>query len=409
MMERSSSRTIAIAVVALAVTAIVVLAAIMPYLEAGGSSYRRSMGQITNSVIGSSSVPVSVTLLGSSPDTEFVAERLEALALRVDVVTEADGLDRSSGVVCIDCTGLTNETLIRDIGSLRALMLTGVPLIFVNDTLGALAQVIDGQDVSWVGMTSTDRTPIAVRALKHDPQGGWSGSFDLGGRASDRAKLANALSHAYNWSSERIDNANVSETFTTNTRAYQAFSYSYYSGDAFAPYGRFTVFNTFMCTVPNYSSSSDMWYIHYRMESTPGYGAYGNDRRTASMNIISTFGEGASLMRYGSGTAYGASDVGIYLSPFSNDDFGRWNYGIQDVTVMDYSNSGMNMLRMDHALDLGKVVCRSPYTIEPGAGILAEKGAGISLQDTYDVDWRKPSLFAWEANLISAEVNGRVR
>ncbi|GEM_PF-6874096 len=409
MLERRNARTIMIVAVAMALTMVVVLAAIMPYLEASRSSYRRSMGHITNAVIIDSSVTANVALLGSSPDTQFMSECLDSLALKVDMVTDTDGLDQFSGIVCIDCTGLTNETLMGYIDPLRALMLTGTPLIFVNDTMGALAQVIYGQDVSWVGMVSTDRTPIAVRALKHDPQGGWSGSFDLGGRASDRAQLANAISHAYNWSAERIANVNVSETVTTNARTYQAFSYAYYSGDAFEPYGRFTIFNSFIRTIWNNPYSLDMWYVHYRVESAPGYGVYGNDRRTASMDIVSTFGEGANLVRHGPGTAYGVGDAGIHLSPFSDDRFGRWSYGVQDVTVMDHSDSSKEMLRMDHALDLSKVVSRSPYTVEPGAGILVEKGMGISFHDTYDVEWKTPSFFAWESDLVSTEVNGRVR
>jgi hypothetical protein len=408
MVERKNARTIMFAVV-MAMTMIMVLAAIMPYLGAIGSSYRRSMGPTTHAVLVDSSVKANVTVLGSSPDTQFISECLDPLALQVDVVTDNDGLHQFSGIVCIDCTGLTNETLMEYIGPLRALMLTGTPLIFINDTMGALTQVIDGQDVSWVGMVSTDRTPIAVRALKHDPQGGWSGSFDLGGRASDRAQLANAISHAYNWSAERIDNVNVSETVTTNARTYQAFSYVYYSGDAFEPYGRFTISNTFIRNILNYSSSSDLWYVHYRMESAPGYGVYGNDRRTASMSVVSTFGEGASLMEHGPGTAYGAGDVGIHLSPFSDDHFGRWSYGVQDVTVRDHSDSSTDMLRTDHTLDLSKAVSRSPYTIEPGAGIMVEKDKGISFHDIYDVEWKTPSFFTWESDLVSTEVNGWVR
>jgi hypothetical protein len=387
---------------------IVIIAAIMPYLEAGGDSYRRSMGQTTNSVTGGSSVPANVTVLGSSPDTPFMAKSLEVISPSVDLISDVEDLDSSTEVLYVDCNGLSEERLTEITELVRGTILRGLPVVFVNDTSGVMARMIAGQNISSVGAIQDGSTPIVVRALKHDPLGGRSGSLDVGGRAGDSSQLASALHLAYNWSADRLENANVSGVLDEHVHAYEAFSYSYFSGEAYAPYGRFTVSNTYIRTVWNSSYDMDQWSVHYRVESDPGYGVYGNDYRTGTMALSSTFGERANLNRYYPGTAYGADSVEIHLSPNDYGLLSHWEYGITGVTVINHSNLGLNMFRLDHMPDRGSVVSQSPYAIEPGAGAMVERNAGIEFQESYDLSWEKPSLFAWESRSVSLTVVGSV-
>jgi hypothetical protein len=396
------------AVIAITLAMIVVLAAIMPFLEAGGSSDRREMGQTTWSVIMDSMVRANVTVLGSSPDTQFIADSLEAGSQRVAVVSNADELDRSAGVLCVDCTGMSEERLLGIIEPMRALILTGMPVIFVNDTLGTRARVIEGQNLSYVGAVPENGSPILASALKHDPLGGRSGSLDLGGWAGDRAQLASALDHALDWSSDRLENAYPSGILRNDVHIYVAFSYSYFSGETYAPFGRYTISNTYIRTVWNSSYAMDQWSVHYRVESDPGYGIYGNDYRTGSMTLRSTFGEGVVLNRHYPGTAYGADSASIHFNPNEYDWLNHWEYEIRDVTVMDHSNSGTKLFSLDHMPDRGDVVSRSPYSIEPGAGMSVERNAGITFQESYGIDWQSPSIFAWKSNSAAMTIEGSV-
>lgn len=387
---------------------IVALAAIVPYMEAGDSSYRREVGQITWSVIMGSSIRANVTVLGDSPDTQFIADSLAEVAQRVLVVGDSASFDADE-VLCVDCTGMTEERLFRLTAPIRTFILRGAPVIFVNDTSGAMARAIDGQKVSCVSAIAGDGSPIAVRALKHDPLGGRSGSLDLGGSASDRGQLTSALRIAHNWSADRLKNANSSGELDDRVRVYAAFSYSYCSGEACAPYGRFAVSNTYIRTIWNTAQDEDWWSVHYRMESDPGYGAYDNDHRTGKMTVGSTFGSGAVLSRHYPGTAYGTDSVGIYLSPDDHGGFGRWEYSIRGVTVLDHSNSGLGMFSLDHVPDRGSEASKGPYAIEPGAGVRADRDAGITFQESYSIDWQRPSLFTWESRSVSLTVEGRVK
>jgi hypothetical protein len=387
---------------------IVIIAAIMPYLEAGGDSYRRSIGQTANSVLMPSAVEANVTVLGSSSDAYSMAESLEAVSPSVKLISDVENLNPSTKVLCVDCNGLSEERLVEITEAIRGTILRGAPVIFVNDTSGVMARAIEGQNISSVGAIQDGSTPIAVRALKHDPLGGRSGSLDMGGRAGDSSQLAGALHLAYNWSADRLENVNVSGILNEHVHVYEAFSYSYFSGEAYAPYGRFTVSNTYIRTVWNSSYDMDQWSVHYRMESDPGYGVYGNDYRTKAMVVSSTFDDSVALDRYYPGTAYGVDSVEIHLSPNDYGLLSHWEYRIAGVTVINHSNLSLNMFRLDHMPDRGSVVSQSPYIIEPGAGAIVERGAGIEFQESYDLSWEKPSLFAWESRSVSLTVAGSV-
>jgi hypothetical protein len=386
---------------------IVVFAAVLPYIEAGENSDRKEMGEVAWSVVQGSAIKANVTVLGSSPDSRFIADSLAAVARHVNVTSEAKGLD-PSGVLCVDCTGMSEEHLLAAIAPIREAILDGTPVIFVNDTSGIVGQVIDGQNVSYVGAANENGSPIAVRALKHDPLGGRSGSLDLGGQASDRAQLASALSIAHNWSADRLENTNASGFLTDHVHVYESFSYLYFSGEAYAPYGRFTVSNTYIRTVWNSSYDGDGWSVHYRVESDPGYGSYSNDYTTRSMAVGSTFGKEVGLNRYDPGTAYGTESVGVHLSPNDYGSLSHWEYDVRDVIVLDHSNFGLNMFELDHIPDRGSDVSRSPYIIEPGVGMSVERNAGITFHEGYTIDWQRPSPFAWESRSASLTIEGRV-
>jgi len=386
---------------------IVVFAAVLPYMEAGESSDRKEMGEATWSVVQGSAIKANVTVLGSPPDSRFIADSLATVAQHVNVTGDAKDLDLS-GVLCVDCAEMSEEHLLAAIAPIREAILDGTPVIFVNDTSGIVAQVIDGQNVSYVGASYDDGSPIAVRVIKHDPLGGRSGSLDLGGQASDRAQLASALSIAHNWSADRLENANASGFVTDYVHVYGSFSYLYFSGEAYAPYGRFTISNTYIRTVWNSSADGDEWSVHYRMESDPGYGSYSNDYRTGSMTMGSTFGEGVGLNRYYPTTTYGAESVGVHLSLNDYGSLSHWEYGIRDVTVLDHSNFGLNLLKLDHMPDRGSEVSRSPYVIEPGAHMSVERNSGITFHEGYTIDWQGPTPFAWESHSASLTIEGHV-
>lgn len=395
------------AVASTVLVVIVAFAAALPYIEAGESSDRKEMGEVTWSVVRGSATQANVTVLGSSPDSQFIADSLAAVARHVDVTSDSRDLDLS-GVLCVDCAGMSEEHLLEAITPIRGAILNGTPVIFVNDTSGIVTQVIEGQNVSYVGATNEDGSPIAVRALKHDPLGGRSGSLDLGGQASDRAQLASALSIAHNWSADRLENANASGFVADYVHVYGSFSYLYFSGEAYAPYGRFTISNTYIRTVWSSSYDGDEWSVHYRVESDPGYGSYSNDYRTGSMVVGSTFGKEVGLNRYYPSTAYGTESVGVHLSLNDYGSLSHWEYDVRDVTVLDHSNSGLNMFELDHMPDRGSDASRSPYVIEPGVGMSVERNAGITFHEGYTIDWQRPSPFAWESRSASLTIEGHV-
>ena len=188
--------------------------------------------------------------MGDSPDTLFIADSLAEVAQRVLVVGDSASFDADE-VLCVDCTGMTEERLFRLTAPIRTFILRGAPVIFLNDTSGTMARAIDGEKMSCVNAIAGDVSPIAVRALKHDPLGGHSGSLRLGGSASNRGQFAGALRIAHNWSAERLKNADASGELDDRVRVYAAFTYSYYSGEACAPYGRFAVSNTYVRTIWN--------------------------------------------------------------------------------------------------------------------------------------------------------------
>jgi hypothetical protein len=71
------------------------------------------------------------------------------------------------------------------------------------------------------------------------------------------------------------------------------------------------------------------------------------------MTMGSTFGSRAVLSRHYASTSSGADSVGIYMSPGEHGG--------------------------------------------PGAGVRADRDAGITFQESYSIDWQRPSLFTWES------------
>ncbi len=408
--EPRRPRKTVLVLAAIIVVVIVVIAALTPFMGAGGSADREEMARTTWSVIIGSTVQANITVVGGSPDTPLIVDVLRTRALSVTTTNDTDEMNRSNGLICIDCSGLSEQTLGEYTEPLQKLLQNGTPLILINDTEGILDHLVVGQNISHIAAVSTDGSPIAVRALKHDPLGGNSGSLDLGGRADDRAQLAKALSNAYNWSADRLLNGNASGIVWDDRQIYEAFSYSYYSGDLFEPYGRFAIANSYIRTIWNTTlyPSNEEWYVHYRAETDPGYGVYNNEFSTKSMTISASFADEAKMHRYYPSTAYGVDSVGIYLSKNANDYLGHWDYRIKDVVVLDHSNFGVNKVSLYHELDASNVVSKTPYIAEPGAGFSIARNAGFSFQEDYVLDWQRPSLFIWEGHTANLTVSGTI-
>jgi hypothetical protein len=397
----------------LAVVIVVILVAFSPFLTAGEGTDRYEMGQTAWSIIMPSGVQANVTVLGSSSATSDIVSLLKNKTSNVQSIEDVEGLNGTADIVCIDGGAFPDGLDDGPIVVLRTLLLNGTPLIVVNDSAGILASLVEGQNIPWVYANSTTDSPIAVRALKYDPLGGESGSLDLGGRVGDQDQMAEAVSHAYDWASSRLQNAEPSGIEEEDEyQIYVAYTYSYYSGDLFQPYGRLAVSNSYVRWTWNNTGSAEpkeQWYVHYRMESDPGYGVYNDGFHTGTLSIDSTIGSDPHMLaRYGPSTTFGGDRVGIYLTPNSFDYLGRWDYSIRDVTVHDHSDFSINKFALDHDLDSGKLVSKFPYIAEPGIALIVGQNGSYSFSEEYGVTWQQPSLFVWESHSANLQVNGKV-
>ena len=153
-------------------------------------------------------------------------------------------------------------------------------------------------------------------------------------------------------------------------------------------------------SVPDY----DWYFYEIRVQTVPGYVAYGSDWRTAdtwAKHEVHNPGTYRWLVDYDPTTTSGVETVTVSLSASAGPQgpsagYGTsWSYSVSDVVVKDLSDYSEHRAYWWHDIDEKKDVGKYTYQSKPGF-VVKTKQDHLSLVNAwYEVQWAQPPWWPW--------------
>jgi hypothetical protein len=362
-----------------------------------------------------------VHILGESSITDSVKLELERVTSNIFATPKTNLLSKlkpEQDILVIDGLWLENDASTDIVENLQNVVLQGTPVLVMAGPSTILDEIIEKMEISMT-LAHSDVNSIVVHGLKYYPETGAVSSLEIAGKEAKDGVVS-----AYEWARKYLSNIPIYPEPEHHSPWWQwRYTFTFYSQTEYSPYGQFNIVTDYYRLEEDGTGTYKWYTAHYRVQSVPGYTAYGNDWVTDSIytrhDADSYSGCGSNILNdYDPTTTSGTQTVGVSVGVTYGEygatvtSYTTWSYSISDLVIQDTSNFGTQVACWTHDLDRDTDVAKYTFTGELGSTDRAPEAGKYGISDGYHVTWTRwhwiiwPFWGDWQYNTVNMIVVG---